>query len=132
MARFTTANAREMAARSVAARKAAEAERNAKPVFTPLQATASAGDDYASTRLTHVREHLNLLDRRILAEVSRGDPKLIRDLAMALQYLSEQEFALAGRPKPGNRKPLPEDKPKRLQVLGPIGPADCGVQPTTQ
>ena len=108
--RFTSQNAREMAARSVAARKAAQADRAANPASAPLPAQPTADDGYKATRLTRVRGYLDLLDERLRTVVPRGDPKVIRDLAMASQYLSEQEFALAGRPKPGNRRPAPERK----------------------
>jgi hypothetical protein len=63
------------------------------------------GEDYALLRLARVREQLNRIDRMIATET---DPQKLDRLAAATMRLSDQEFALAGRPKPGNRKPAPE------------------------
>jgi hypothetical protein len=61
--RFTSQNAREMAARSLAARQAAKAERIAAAASILLQAAPTADNDYVFRRLTRVRGHLNLLKR---------------------------------------------------------------------
>jgi len=40
------------------------------------------------------------------------DPQRLDRLAAASMRLSDQEFALSNRPKPGNRRPGPERGPK--------------------
>jgi hypothetical protein len=96
MARFNTANAREMAARSIEARK----QRNAVPALPPLPPIQEA-DQYARERLARVRAQQDKIDAMILTE---RDPQKLDRLASASMRLSDQEFALAGRPKPGNLK----------------------------
>jgi hypothetical protein len=55
--RFTTANARLMAARSIAARKAAEAQRAASATPIPLSAPPPAdGEPYVLARLSRACE----------------------------------------------------------------------------
>jgi hypothetical protein len=100
MARFTAANAREMAARSVDARK----QRNSVPALPPLPPVQPA-DQFAKERLARVRAQQERIDAMILAET---DPQKLDRLASASMRLSDQEFALAGRPKPANRKVPPE------------------------
>ena len=79
MPRFTVANAREMAARSVAARKAAEAERTCKPAPATLSATLPAGTDpYVVARLSRVRRQLDRLDELLSTE---RDPQRIDRLS---------------------------------------------------
>ena len=108
MAQFNAANARFMAARSVTARKAAEAERAANPVPIPLPATAAADTErYIATRLARVRGQLNLVDAAIEKEASKAQPdgQRLNWLAAAQERLAEQERILAGRPLPGSRRP---------------------------
>jgi hypothetical protein len=96
MPRFTTANAREMAARSAAKGRAAEAERIANPAPIPLPATPPADTDACvNTRLSRVRKQLDRLVE--LLSVAR-DPERIDRLASAQHRLVEQERILAGRP----------------------------------
>jgi hypothetical protein len=63
------------------------------------------GDSYVALRLVRVRAQLDRIDSMIQQE---KDPQKLDRLAAASARLSDQEFALAGRPKPGNRKPGPE------------------------
>jgi hypothetical protein len=125
MPRFTAANAKEMAARSIAARKAAEAQRIANLAATPVPVTLPAdGDPYVLARLTRVRAQLDRLDDMISRE---KDPHFIDRLASAQQRLSEQERILAGRPLPGSQRPrTPARQPAGGPVdpVGPIGPAE--------
>ena len=114
MARFTAANARQFAARSIEARK----QRKATPVLPPLPPIQEA-DQYAKERLSRVRAQLDRIDRMIQSET---DPQKLDRLAAASMRLSDQEFALAGRPKPGPRKPLPES---RYQTSLARTDADC-------
>jgi hypothetical protein len=101
-----------MAARSVAARKAAQADRAANPASAPLPAQPTADGEYVNTRLTRVRGQLELVDEAIDSELRKRCPDAQRldRFAAASMRLSDQEFALAGRPKPGNRRPAPERK----------------------
>ena len=98
--RFTHANAREMAARSVAARKAAELEAIADPL--------SAADDRKEPQAPHARECARLkkqmgrLDDLLDAAQTAAD---WRDLTNARARLFDQWAHLAGIPKPGSRRP---------------------------
>lgn len=76
-------------------------------------------DDYLKDRLACVREQLARIDARMLR---CGNAQEMAWLASASQRLSDQEFALAGRPKPGNLKP--RAGAARLRPMsGPIGAA---------
>jgi hypothetical protein len=110
---FTRETARDMASRSNAIQRERRREgQNLAPLSPPA---TGDHDAYVTARLTRVREHLDSLDKQLTKAVSRGDAKLIRDLAMASQYLNDQEFALAGRPKPGQRRHPPE-VPRRREM----------------
>jgi hypothetical protein len=99
MARFTAANAREMAARSLAARKAAETERTASRASVSLPAAAPAGTDpFIVARLARVRQQLSRLDAMLEKET---DPQKLDRLASPQFRLADQERILAGRPLPG-------------------------------
>jgi hypothetical protein len=71
-----------------------------------------------------VREQLDRLDALMVEE---ADPKRLKELADASARLSAQEFALAGRPMPGSRRPAPESK---RQVANPAGPWLPATMPT--
>jgi hypothetical protein len=97
MPRFTSENAREMAARSHAARAAASA-----PPTPPVNPSASEPQEqYVRRRLNRVRAQIDMLDDRIEKAV-RGDSKKLKELTEAQARLSEMERHLAGRPGPGN------------------------------
>jgi hypothetical protein len=101
--RFNSLNAREMAVRSVAARKAAAAERTPSPATIPLTPGAPPGTDpYVTERLSRVRGQLDRLDGLMATE---KDPQRIDRLASAQYRLAEQERILSGRPLPGSRRP---------------------------
>jgi hypothetical protein len=116
--RFTVENARLHAAKSVLARKAArekrQANRDRESALSALRAEnqGDGNDQYVAKRLLHVREHLDLLDERLRKAAPKGDSKQIRDISVAVKNLSDMEFDLAGRPKPGNRRHATE-RPKR-------------------
>lgn len=106
MPRFTRENASEMARRGNLARWS----RPRRPVIPPAIPAAIAPDTYPTQRLARVREQLALVDDAIEREAAKPNPDAhkVDRLAAASMRLSDQEFALAGRPKPGNRKPLPD------------------------
>src|SRR5689334_12790453 len=104
MSLFTPLNAKEMAARSVAARKAAEAERAVKRAASPLpngpQTEIGLGIDVAC-----MRERLESLDRLMArAKTDREWDNLSR----AYERLFRIWMVLTKTPGPGNRKPAPE------------------------
>ena len=99
MARFTSANAREMAARSVEARQERQSA-GQTPLETPLEAEGTT--DFVSVRLVRVRALLTDTD----AQLAKAKDPLDRErLARAAQVLSEQERIMAGRPLPGAFRP---------------------------
>jgi len=103
---FNPLNAADMGRRSVEARKAKkEAERIAKLQPLPPADPPAPTDDYVAHRLVRVRGILSLIDAKAEAE---NDPQASSWWATAAARWSEQEFDLAGRPKPGNRRPGPE------------------------
>src|SRR5262249_13188999 len=112
---FTRDNAREMAARSNAVQRQRRHERQlvASPPCTAVQ----GDDEYVLKRLARVRAQLDRIDRMIQSET---DPAKLDRLAAASMRLSDQECAVADRPKPCNRKPSPR---RAAQVL-PAEPLD--------
>ncbi len=117
MPRFNAANAREMAARSVALRRAAREERAAKAALLAEEAENSA--DYPAMRLTRVRKQLNRIDELLLSE---DDPAKLDRLAAASMRLAEQERILAGRPLPGSLKPQAVRSRRQTQSFEPLDP----------
>ena len=107
MARFTPVNARLNAAKSHAARRsnavsgklAAQAPPQV-PQSPPL--IAAQQPDFVASRLVCVREQLAYVDELIKKET---DPRNLDRLTAAQFRLSQQEFALAGRPMPGQYRP---------------------------
>jgi len=125
MARFTIATAKQMSARGNAVRwsrhrmaKAAAANLPATPVTVPEL-------DYAACRLKRVREQLDRIDGMIANETA---PQALERLARTLRELSDQEFALSGRPKPGNRRPGPDTR-QAVWHPGPAIPLDSAPNP---
>jgi hypothetical protein len=130
MARFSSADAKEMAARSVASRKAAAARRSALAAFIPPEGVPQTGTDYVARRLARVRVQLDLLDERITEELQGKQPngQRLNWLAAASGRLEEQEQKLSGRPGPGSRRPGKEPRPAYrpsplLEVEPPTWPA---------
>ena len=137
MALFTTANARQYAAKGHARKREmlANLRQAAHPVPLPRD------DSYVERRLARVREQLLRLDGFLDSE---DDPGKIDRLASAIHRLSEIERVLAGRPTPGQRKPKEEqvtnpnaavawladaiDVPQVAPPAAPAGP----VAPTDQ
>lgn len=108
MPRITTANAREMAAKSHAARRQrlASVTPAAETIpQTPQLNVLQAADPYVNARLARVRLQLARLDDLLDSE---SDPQKIDRLASASARLAEQERQLANRPLPGSRKPAAE------------------------
>lgn len=101
--RFNSLNAREMAARSVAARRAAEAERSARAASISLQAIPPADTD-PGISVACARARLETLD----ALMSRAKTDREWDnLTRAFDRLFRVWCTLTATPGPGNRKPPP-------------------------
>jgi hypothetical protein len=100
MALITSANAREMAAKShesiLLRNKLREERWNAPP---PEEIKC---DEYIVKRVMRVRAQLDRIDRMMMEE---DNPQAIDRLAAAMARLSEQERILAGRPLPGSHRP---------------------------
>jgi hypothetical protein len=111
---FTKQNAREMNARSQAARKArAIRDRKSALLLTlvpSIDRPPTELDPYVLARLARVRSQLSRIDELIERE---RDPNKLERLASASMKLSDQEFALAGRPKPGFLHHKAAEPPKR-------------------
>ena len=110
VARFTAANAREMAAKSHAARLQRLASGNlAGESFpqTPRVGPEEAARSYEIKRLARVRKQLDLVDKAFEAEASKATPdgQRLNWLAQAQERLAEQERILDNRPLPGSRRP---------------------------
>jgi len=105
--RFNSANAREMAARSVAARKAAEVQRTALPASTPLSATRPTGTD-PGISVSCVRERLETLDG--LMAKAKNDREW-DNLTRAYDRLFRIWCVLTKTPGPGNLKPRTDRAP---------------------
>jgi hypothetical protein len=117
---ITPANAAELGRRSAAIVKARkEAARLAKINEPQTVAPVVATDDYVSKRLARVRAIQDRIDAKALVE---DDPQALSWLATAAARWSEQEFDLAGRPKPGNRRPGPERSAKAGVFWGTSAP----------
>jgi len=99
---FTNANAREMAARGNIAKALAKQSREDLIAKANASASLPPDDIYKNQRLARVRKQLERIDAMIEKE---RDPQKLDRLASAQARLSVQEFALAGRPMPGSRRP---------------------------
>jgi hypothetical protein len=99
---------------SESARIAARKRWDAPPPPPPERAIAQDAEDFLAARLLCVRAQLKLLDAAIQSELTSKEPdgQRVDRLAAASMRLSDQEFALSNRPKPGNRRPGPERGPK--------------------
>lgn len=141
MARITSATAREMAAKSHAARLQRLASGNlAGETFpqAPQVGPHEAPGAYVNARLSRVRVQLDLVDKRITeqANAKTVDGQVLNWLCAAQERLAEQERILAGRPLPGSRKPAPEPRkpsgPSAWESFTerPVAPASpaCGVE----
>jgi len=124
MARFTAANAREMAAESHKARSQRLASGNPAGDSSPqTPLTTPQLPAYLAKRLTRVRGQLDLLDKHMdeLLSADTVDEQAVERAARASAALSELERTLDGRPLPGSMRPRPE----RRQVPPPLpGPTD--------
>ena len=125
MAQFTSANAREMAAKGNATLKARRnLEKNRLALVDELLAKAALPtapapalpeppeppDVYLASRLTRVRTQIDMLSDMIDAET---DAAKMDRLVNALYRMQDVEQKLAGRPGPGTLKPRSPD------ALGP-------------
>lgn len=103
MAVISAANAREMAAKSHAARRLRAAQADQRANTPPL--TPQIADAFLAERLVRVRKQLDKLDSLIEEE---RDPNRLDRLASAQSRLSEQKRIMSGRPLPGSRRPARE------------------------
>ena len=81
-------------------------------------------DLFSARRLSRVRAQLRRVDKMLMAET---DPQRLDRLAAASMRLSDQEFALANRPKPAMAKVTPQTRQRHAQPL----PEPVPVEPTT-
>ena len=140
MPRFNSANAKEMAAKSHAARLQRRTSGNlAGETFpqTPQVGQEEAANDYVARRLARVRKQLDSVDAAI-EECIGGDSKRLKELTDAQMRLAEQERQLAGRPLPGSRRPSADHEPRRTQRAEPqypqpvVLPAPAAPAPPSQ
>lgn len=117
-AQFTSANAKEMQARSIALRKA-----RVEALRAAADPTTQPEDEYRKARLKRTRTQLEALDKQLEAAAEPRDVKAIAD---AIARLSEVERILAGRPAPGAYRPVRE-KVKRA-AAGAAGPLDAETE----
>ena len=116
MARFTAANSREMAARSVASRRTAVLQRLAEPEsaahFPSPQRPSTGEDGFAARRLCRVRQQLDLLDVEIERETRKecSDGQRLNWLVQAQTKLSEQEGRLSGRRQTSARRSRTQER----------------------
>jgi hypothetical protein len=137
--RFTTANSREMAARSVAARKAAAAERLERLAQTSLSPAtdspsatpatgANPGIDVACVR-ARVVELIELMGK------AKGDDRKWDNLSRAADRMFKMLCTLTDTPGPGNWKP--EERRRRgglgslLSLTIPVDPVNNESVPPT-
>ena len=118
MARITSATAREMAAKSHAARlQRRTSGTQAAETFTqtPQGGPHDAAGAYVFRRLGRVRAQLDLVDRAFEAEATKANPdgQRLNWFAQAQERLSEQERLLSGRPLPGSWRPVNENRGKK-------------------
>jgi len=105
MARFNTANAREMAARSVASRQQRAAQRVTAPAPVPFPTTPQTEPDPTVARIAHVMERtLDRMDHE-------KEPRALQALSRALRDLRETYHLVTGQPRPGQRRPAKERTP---------------------
>ena len=118
MARFNSATAREMAAKSHAARlQRRTSGTQAAETFTqtPQGGPHDAVGAYVFRRLGRVRAQLDLVDKAFEAEATKATPdgQRLNWFAQAQERLSEQERLLSGRPLPGSWRPVNENRGKK-------------------
>jgi hypothetical protein len=123
MSLFTPQNAREMAARSVAARRAAKIQRDIPPAPFFVQ-SGSSGDKSLEIDPARVRVRLETLDALM------GKAKTDREwdnLSRAYDRLFRVWCTLTRTPGPGNYRPkaVPERR-RELPVPVVVEPSSCG------
>lgn len=116
---FTSETASEMGKRGQAAMR--------RTLANPKQLESSpTADTHQARRLARVRKQLELVDKRLTEELTKDgsidpatqkpricDGQLVNWLASAQFRLSDQEFALANRPKPAMAKVTPQGRTRR-------------------
>jgi len=117
MARFTAANAREMAAKSIAARQAAKIEREHSPASAPVQAV-SDGEVPLEINVSCVRARLETLDR-LMAKAK--DDKQWDAYSRAYERMFRVWCTLTKTPGPGNLKPSSRPPTQSRRTISPVG-----------
>lgn len=129
MPRFTSANARDMAALSHAARKLARQSGEVAAAFVPQSPQVS--DDPLASKLSRVQEQL------VAKMLDNGDTKAISMLARSFRDVREAYHLVTGQAKPGviretksrrdgrekpYSQPTPVDEPETPQAKTYDGP----------
>lgn len=129
---FTKETARLMSVKAIAARRANKAKRKSvdrkleelEDKITALRFDKPSQPEhgYAESRLLHVRAQLHQVDELIK---KTSDSETLDLLTRSQLRLSQQEFALAGRPMPGQLRPT-QAAARRVTIdlqSSPFGPA---------
>lgn len=114
-------NAAELGRRGAEARKRALEELKAKAAAKNAIAELEPEEKYRLNRLARVREQLEMLDKEL---EDASDPKSIKALADSIRALTDVEFALANRSKPGLTRPKAPSNKRTQASSGPIDAAE--------
>jgi len=116
---ITKANARQMAAKSHAAK--AERLQQLRQAIESV-ADPAANDEFRTACQSRVRVQLNLVNAALLRELQAKtvDAQAVDRLAAAQMRLSEQLRILEGQPLPGSRRPAP-DRTRRQSGQQQVG-----------
>lgn len=118
MARFSSANAKAMAARSAAARQAAKAQRDVPPAPAAVQAGAN-GDQALGIDASRVRVRLETLDS--LMAKAKTDREW-DNLSRAYDRLFKVLMVVTRTPGPGQYKSRPVPEQRRRMWAEPVIP----------
>jgi hypothetical protein len=127
MSLFTAANAKEMAAKSHASRKAAAAERFSKPLSIPQIAPSPAEID-SGVNVASVRERLETIDRMMARAKTHQE---FDCLTRAYDRMFRVLCVLTNTPGPGNRKPASLRKSSPTWRSEPLPPLQAGNEVAT-
>ena len=113
---ITSANARELQAKSTLARLEAKA---ALALAKASEAQFPQIDPYLAKRLSRVRIQVESLNKLLDTEL---DPQKIDRLVNAIYRLTELERVIAGRPLPGSYKPTPQRRAASNNTQATLSP----------
>lgn len=102
--RFTSANAKQMAARGHEGRRERKRLRELAETTgeQPTSQNSANSDGYVVKQLFRTRKQVEMLNRQL---ESAPDHRAVKSIADALARLTEIERILAGRPLPGSHRP---------------------------